>query len=363
MRYKGIMGRKGEVPWRSPRAAKRIAVLAVASLAGCVDKTDAEYRADVDVDIHDSIAADLADLVVAARALQAASPNRAWNAAHHADRIGAMRDAWKRTRVAYEHVEGAIKTTFPDVDWLLDMRYEESLRQLDHDGDRYLFDGRGTIGMHAIERILFAPEIRPEVTAFECNLDGYVPAAYPATDDEAIAFKTGLVQRLIDDADGLRKRWRTAELDVAAMYNGQIGLMLEQKEKLIRAVTAEEESRYSNVTLFDLRNNLDGAQKIYALFRAWVHSKEAGARSDSRMRSNFDVLATAYATTPSDALPQVPTGWSSDHPTEDDLATPFGAMWQTVGRSVDAEDDRSVVLAMNQIAALLGFAAGTSPAQ
>jgi len=358
MRYKRVMGRQGEARWRYAC----IATLATASLAGCVDKTDAEYRADIDADIHDSISAELADLVVAARALQAASPSRGWDPARHADHIIAMRAAWKRTRIAYEHVEGAIKTTFPDVDWLLDMRYEESLAQLGHAGDAGLFDGRGTIGMHAIERILFAPEIRSEVTAFERKLAGYVPAAYPATDDEAIAFKTGLVQRLIDDADRLRKRWPTAELDVAAMYRGQIGLMTEQKEKLILAVTAEEESRYSNVTLFDLRNNLDGAQKIYALFRAWVHSKAAGARSDSRMRTNFDALETAYATTPSDALPQVPAGWSLDHPTEDDLATPFGAMWQTVRRSVDAQDDHSVVFVMNQIGELLGFGAGTSPA-
>src|SRR5881628_2638432 len=85
------------------------------SLAGtsCTDKTDADYRADVIVSIRD------------------------------AEAITAMREAWKRARTAYEHVEGAVVSLFPGVDVALDARYEEMLAKLGPAGDPDPFDGRG----------------------------------------------------------------------------------------------------------------------------------------------------------------------------------------------------------------------------
>jgi iron uptake system component EfeO len=210
-----------------------------------------------------------------------------------------------------------------------------------------------------IERILFAPVTRREVIAYERALPGYKDAGYPSTDDEAIAFKTGLVQRLIDDGDSLRKQWRNAEIDLNAAYRGQVGMMIEQQDKVNLAVTGEEESRYANITLADLRNNLDGTQNIYALFRDWIHSKAAGGSSDSKIQARFDELATIYLT--GDALPEVPPGWAADHPTPENLATPFGVMWQTVHESVDPGNESSVVFELNQIASLLGLTASPEP--
>jgi hypothetical protein len=74
----------------------------------------------------------------------------------------------------------------------------------------------------------------------------------------------------------------------------------------------------------------------------------------------FSRLADAYSTPGSDALPAVPAGWSSDNPTADDLATPFGAVWQLVHESADPLNDSSVVHAMNEIAGLLGFPESSS---
>jgi iron uptake system component EfeO len=336
----------------------------VIASAGCArPMTDDDYRAEVDSAIHDSIAADLLDLVKAARSLQAASPSRVWDPVVHASAISEMRSAWKAARVAYEHVEGAIRVAFPDLDETLDARYEDSLAELAAQGvhgDRDLFDSRGVIGMHAIERILFAPDIRSEVVDFERTLTGYSPAAYPSSDSDAISFKTVLVQRLIDDAESLLTQWQDATIDVGAAYRGLVDLMIEQQEKVNLAVTNEDESRYSNVTLFDLRNNLDGTVKIYNLFRDWVRSKPAGDHSDIAVQIKFGKLVVLYSSTSGDSLPMVPSGWR-DGPSPDDLATPFGAMWQTVHESVDPASDSSVVSTMNRIATMLGFAEPSAP--
>jgi iron uptake system component EfeO len=328
--------------------------LSFGALAACSDKTDADHRADVVASMHDSISLDLADLVQAARDLQAAAPAHAWNETADAAAIAAMRNAWKRARVAYEHVEGATAPIFPDLDVAMDERYDGFLAALGPAGDQDLFDAKGVTGMHGIERILYAPLIRPEVIAFERTLPGYKAAAYPATDGEAMAFKTALVQKLVDDATSLHAQWQPAAIDLGAAYQGLVGLMNEQKEKVNLAATGEEESRYADLTLFDLRNNLDGTRKAYEAFRGWVQARH-GAGADAMLEARFAALAALYASIPGDALPPVPADWSSDKPTPADLATPFGALWQAVREAVDPDRDGSVVFEMNQIAVLLGF--------
>jgi iron uptake system component EfeO len=334
---------------------RRLMLAALSAWAACADKPDAEYRAEIVASMHESIGADLADLIQAARDLQAASPSHTWRPDADAGALTAMREAWKRTRIAYEHVEGAIVALFPGIDTTLDARYEVLLAPLGAAGDPDPFDARGVTGMHGIERILFAQTIRPEVIAFERTLPGYRPAAYPATNAEAISFKTVLVQLLIDKANSLRKQWQPAAIDIASAYRGLVGLMNEQEDKVSLGSTGAEESRYANLTLFDLRNNLDGTQHVYRLFREWVRSRAGGARLDATLQRKFDELATLYATTTSEALPPAPADWASDQPTTDNLATPYGTLWQIVHDSVDPNNDGSVVSEMNHIAALLGF--------
>jgi iron uptake system component EfeO len=335
-----------------------ILAAALAALAACSDrpKSDADYRAEVVAGMHDSIGADLADLVQAARDLQAAAPIHAWDPTGDSAALTAMRVAWMRTRIAYEHVEGATAPIFGDLDVSMDARYDDFLAQLGPAGDPDLFDATGATGMHAIERILYAQDIRPEVIAFESSLPGYKAAAYPATGDEATAFKTQLAQKLIDDATSLHDQWQPAAIDIGAAFQGLVGLMNEQKEKVNLAATGEEESRYANLTLFDLRNNLGGTQKVYALFRSWIQSRPTGGGdADAMIEARFAELASLYASLPGDALPVVPDGWSSDQPTPADLATLFGMLWQTVRQDVDPARAGSVVFEMNQVATMLGF--------
>lgn len=332
------------------------AAAALFAFAACGDdgKSDAEYKTDVVNAMHDSIATDLADIATYARQLQTAAPTHAWNAQTDAAAITAMKDAWKKTRVAYEHVEGATAPIFADFDFSMDARYDDYLSELGSGGDQNLFDGTGVTGMHGIERILYAPDIRAEVIDFEDDLPGYKAAAFPATDAEAMAFKTQLVQRLIDDADKLHDQWQPAAIDIGAAFQGLVGLMNEQKEKVNLAATGEEESRYANVTLFDLRNNLTGTKQVYELFGAWIEAKN-GSAANTAIETHLGELDALYNGTPGDSLPPVPADWSSDMPTTANLATPFGKMWDKVHQEVDPGNSDSIVSNMNTIAKLLGF--------
>ena len=318
-------------------------------------KTDAQYQAAVVSGMHDSIGTELQNLIDAATALQAAAPTHTWDATADADAINAMKTAWRNTRVAYEHVEGATAPIFPDLDVSMDERYDGFLTELNGKPDTDLFDDQGVTGMHAIERILYAPGIRQEVIDFESKLDGYEPAQFPQTDAEAVEFKTKLCQKLIDDAQSLHGQWQPAAIDVSLAFQGLVGLMNEQKEKVNLAATGEEESRYANVTLFDLRNNLDGTQNAYALFQSWITSKLDGTTVDSKIEGKFADLKALYDSNQGDDLPPVPADWSNDNPTTANLATPFGMLWGTVHADVDPATDGSVVFEMNAAATSVGL--------
>jgi iron uptake system component EfeO len=262
---------------------------------------------------------------------------------------------WKKARVAYEHVEGATAPIFPDLDVTMDERYDGYLSALGATGDQDLFDDQGVTGMHGIERILYARTTRQEVIDFEKTLPGYKAAAWPATDAEAMEFKTKIAAKLVTDAHTLHDQWAPTGADIGLAYQGLVGLMNEQKEKVNLAATGEEESRYANVTLFDLRNNLEGTSKIYAIFQPWIQSKATGAAADTAVTTKLASLQALYDQSTGDSLPDVPADWSNDNPTAQNLATPFGVLWNAVHEDVDPNTNGSVVFEMNDIANLLGF--------
>jgi iron uptake system component EfeO len=333
---------------------KLFALILLVAACGDDGKSDADYKADVITGMHTSIQVDLQTLITSAQAIQAAAPTgHGWDATNDAAAITAMKTAWAQARIAYEHVEGATAPIFPDEDISMDERYDGFLAGLGTTGDQDLFDDQGVTGMHAIERILFAPGIRTEVVEFESALPGYKAAAFPTNDTEANEFKTQLCQKLIDDAQKLHDEWTPTNIDIGAAFQGLIGLMNEQKEKVNLAATGEEESRYANNTLFDLRNNLDGTTQIYDLFQPWVQSK--GGDMDDNITLGFGKLNSLYSVTTDDALPLVPMQWSSDMPSSLDLMSDFGKLWAGVHEAVDATTDGSVVFEMNEVATELGF--------
>jgi iron uptake system component EfeO len=318
-------------------------------------KTDADYEASVARGMHDTLLADIDALHATALELAAAAPDHAWDADADADAITAMKDAWIAARTAYEQSEGALAPLFPQIDSAIDARYDDFLEALGPEGDQDLFDGQGVTGMHAIERILYQPTTPPEVIKTESMIQGYKAAAWPATDAEALEFKTGLVAQLATDVQTLKDQWAPSAIDLQGSFDGLTALMNEQREKVNKAATAEEESRYSQRTMADIRDNLTGTEKVYGLFRPWLATKSDGESVDDEVQAAFGDLATAYAAVDGDAFPPLPADWSSENPPADALTTPFGELYTAVQTAVDPNRPGSAVDGMNQAAKALGF--------
>lgn len=328
-------------------------------------KTDAEYKTDVTTSMTKNLGASLTDFRVAVAELQAAAPTpsgRGWDKAQDAAAIAAMKAAWTKARAAYELIEGAIAPIFPDLDASVDERYDGFLADLAGKGDANLFDDQGVIGMHGVERILFSDSQPQSVIDFEKTLPGYAPAAYPTTEQEALDFKNKLCAKLVADVTKMEQQWQPAQIDLGGAFQGLIGLMNEQKEKVNKASNGTEESRYAQTTMLDLRKNLEGTRKAYLFFQPWIVSKtnaadpkHSGPNVDKAIMDGFAKLDAVYGAYPGDAIPQPPATWSSANPTPADLQTPFGKLWTGVHDAVDSSKDGSIVDEMNDSATLLGF--------
>jgi iron uptake system component EfeO len=330
---------------------------------------DSEYTAAVVTGMRTSLITDLSNLVSYSQMLQSAAPtpaDRGWDATLDAAAITAMKTAWVGCREAYEHIEGATAPIFPDIDATIDSRYDDFLAALPQ-GDSYLFDDMGVTGMHAIERILYSNVEPARVVTYESTLTGYVAAAFPATATEAADFKNKLVAKQIADAQALHDNWEAAKTyDLGAAFQGLVSLMNEQQEKVDKASTNQEESRYSQTTMTDIRNNLVGTERVYALFQPWIQSKPAagpdgggsaanGTELDATIEAGFATAQALYDGIQGDAIPEPPDTWSSVNPTPTDQQTPFGMLYEGVHAAVDPNQPGSVVAQMNDAAVLLGF--------
>ncbi len=338
-----------------------LAALPLLVAAGCssspVEKADADYQKEIAEGMQASIAVEIDTWLASSTALCAAAPEpkgRGWDLKLDAEAITAMRAAWRKARTSYEHIEGAVAPLFPELDAATDARYDDFLSELGDAGDPNLFDEKGVTGMHAIERILYSDTIPTEVVAFEKPLLGYVAASFPTTEADAASFKAKLCAQLLTDITTLQEQWKPAKLDIGAAYQGLISLMNEQHEKVNKASTGQEESRYSRLTLADIHANLQGTETIYALFQPWIQSKDGGAAADKGITAGFKDLHTAYDATPGDTIPSPPATWSAS-PTAEDLATPFGKLFQAVSVAVDPMRKGSVVFEMNAAAGVVGL--------
>jgi iron uptake system component EfeO len=324
----------------------------VASLGAGACATSPEEQARVEVARF--VSSELGNLVDAVAALQAAAPMpRAdgWRVPEDAMAIDAMKAAWKRTRSAYERVEGAIAVLFSEIDSSFDNRYTVFLDENGADAD--LFDGENVTGNHAVERILWSAEISPAVIEFESQHAGYQPARFPMNAAEATGFRDGLVGRMRSDAETMRDQFATAlVLDDAAAFRGVIGSMAEQLEKVRLASTSQEESRYARYTLTDMRENLVGARATLAAFRAWIEA-EGGAQLVAQITSRLDAIRAAYDAIPGDGIPEVPEGFDPIVPSTEHLMTPYGQLYALLTEESDPEREGSAVALMNQAADLL----------
>ncbi len=343
---------------RAIRALTSAVVLSCAFGCGSSDAGSDDFQASVETGVHDTLLSDMADLIQAAQQIQADAPlpaDRGWDATLDADAIAKLKVDWAVARTAYEKMEGAVAPIFPNLDISLDDRYDDFLSLLGGNGDPDPFDGSGVTGMHAIERILYANVIPQQVVDFEDKLPGYQPAAFPATADQAAEFKNALCGKFVSDAMELENEWAPSHIDLGSAFKGLISLMNEQHEKVSKAATGEEESRYSQHTMDDIRDNLTGTKVVYELFQPWLRSKNGGEDIDLQIEAGFAALAQTYAMFPGDTIPEPPSTWSSFDPTAADLATPFGQLFSAVETSVAPNTPGSVVYEMNAAAVLLGL--------
>jgi iron uptake system component EfeO len=265
-----------------------------------------------------------------------------------------MKTSWTNAHVAYEGVQGALDILFGDVEASFDTTYTDFLGKNPADEDA--FDDKGFIGAHAIERILWADDQPQAVSVFESAFDHYVAARYPATADEAAEFKTKLVQRAIDDMNMKEMELAATTLDGAAAYHALVGPLFDQFDKVQIASSAEQESRYAQTTLADLRGNLAGERSTLVAFTPWL-SSAGGDALVTKLGVQFDAIEAQYDAmmdaTMKDALPPVPDMFDPNVPTTDQLATPFGQIYGLLQQQNDPDHDGSAVALMSQAADLL----------
>lgn len=320
-------------------------------LLACTNDNDklGDPEAESILAVKDYVNTELAGMETAAQALCAASPTTAsWGAAEAGD----ARTQWKEVRKAYERVEGAIAVLFPDLDASTDERYDGFLAE---GPDDYLFDDQGVIGVHGIERILWADSHPAEVVTFESGLPGYTPAAFPANQQESDDFRNSLCERLATDTETMHSSFAPLALDSAAAFRGVIGSMEEQLEKVNLASSGEDESRYAQHTLADMRANLEGGQQIYAAFGPWLESLEGGPAVHAEILAGFDRVEAGYAGLGGEGVPEVPPTWNPDDPTSEDLVTDYGQLWSLLMEESDPEVAGSMVERLSAAADLLGI--------
>lgn len=329
----------------------------IGSGGGCSKGDEEAQRARVEREMKHWLVEKIRDFRVAAEELQQAAPvsaGRGWSEQEDAAAIAKMKDAWARAREAYELVEGAVAPLFPESDTATDARYDDFLTTLGAAGDPKPFDAEGIVGVHAIERILWAKAVPAETVAFEQGLPGYRPAAFPATEAEARDFKDKLAAKLVSDIAELERQLSPLELDIAFAFRGLIDLTNEQLEKVDRASTGREESRYAQTTLRDLRANREGCLAAYKIFQPWLVSRGHSAL-DAQVLSGFERLKSSYEALPGVAIPRPPQGWSSLEPKPEHSATPFGKLFQVVSQETDDKRPGSLSSSLLSVADALSL--------
>jgi iron uptake system component EfeO len=324
---------------------------------GCGKSGDDAERARVESEMKRSLLSAVADFSRAASDLQRSAPvpkGRGWDKAADAHALLAMKEAWHRGRVAYELVEGALAPLFPESDTATDFRYDDFLGVLGHSGDPSPFDDQGVIGMHAIERILWSDAMPRDALEFESRLPGYRVATFPSSEAEARDFRDKLAGRLVKDVQKLESEIEPLELDVAFVFRGLMDLTAEQLEKVDRASTGREESRYALSTMRDLRANRDGCRHAYEIFRPWLSAKGHEAL-DRKVLAGFERLKSGYDRVSGDAIPRPPEGWSAIEPSAAHAETPFGRLFFLVRHETDEAEPGSLSEALMRVADVLGL--------
>jgi iron uptake system component EfeO len=332
---------------RTSRTALFFGLTLCAASACSNDDGGGDYVARSTLGVKNYVNGELEALTNAAADIQKAAPepdDDGWNDDKDKKAVNDMRAAWKKARTAYEHIEGSIAVLFMGLDVSTDERYDGFIEE---EADDNLFDDAGVVGVHAIERILWAGQAPERVVKFESALPGYKAAAFPSSKTEADEFKNKLSKRLVDDTAKMRDDFEATALRADTAFRGMIGSMQEQSEKTTKAASGEDESRYAQTTLDDMRANFAGAHAVYDEFKAWI---QATSDKSTTIEARFKTISDAYAKVQGPALPEVPATFDPEDPSEDDLKTPYGLLWKLLEGETDPDSADSLVSVMNTAA-------------
>lgn len=329
--------------------------VALSGFAACDNADDGndDFQTRATLDVQALVGAQLTTLVQASEEIQKAAPepdDDGWNDKDDAEAYKKMVAAWKKARTAYENVEGPIAVLFAGLDVSTDARYDAFIEENGPDED--LFDDENVTGMHAIERILFSGSTPDYVVKFEKALPGYKEAAFPKTKDEAEAFKNKLCKRLVTDTKKMKEDYADTALQVTTAFQGIIGSVQEQSEKTNLAATGEDESRYSQNTMADMRANLNGAREVYKAFKPWIEDTMGDAAGIER---GFKRLEDAYKSVDGDALPKAPDGFNPDEPSDEHIESPYGKLYTLLADETDLDNKDSLVTIINDAAIGMGI--------
>lgn len=342
--------------WQKALRLGATALLALA-VAGCGKGDEEAQQARVKREMKQWLTLNVRNFRLAAEDLQKAAPvatGRGWSKTDDAAALAAMKEAWGRARDAYELVEGAVAPLFPESDTATDARYDDFMLTLGASGDKQPFDAEGVVGVHAIERILWSDAIPSETLEFEQGLPGYAPARFPESEAEARDFREKLAAKLVSDIKQLEQELAPLELDMAFAFRGLIDLTAEQLEKVDRASTGREESRYAQSTMRDLRANREGCLQAYNIFRPWLLAR-GRSDLDERARAGFERLKATYDAVPGIAIPRPPQEWSSLQPKAEHASTPFGQLFKVVSHETDEKQQTSLAATLMSVADALGL--------
>lgn len=340
------------------RSGAMLLAVALCGFAACDNADDepaeaGDFETQATLSVKAVVDAQLAKLVKASEDLQKAAPepdDDGWNEKDDAEAHKKMVAAWKQARTAYENVEGPIAVLFDGLDVSTDARYDAFIEE--NGPDENLFDDENVIGMHAIERILWSGSTPNYVVKFEKALDGYKEAAFPKTKEEADDFKNKLCKRLVDDTKMMQENYASIALEVGTAFQGIVGSVQEQSEKTNLAATGEDESRYAQNTMADMRANLNGAREVYKAFKPWIEDTKGDVEG---IEAGFKRLEDAYKGVEGDALPKAPDGFNPDEPKDEHVESPYGKLWKLLIDETDLENEESLVKLINDAAIGMGI--------
>ena len=137
-----------------------------------------------------------------------------------------------------------------------------------------------------------------------------------------------------DHAEG---EWQPAVIDIGVAFQGLVSLMNEQKEKVNNAATGQEESRYAQMTLFDLPRTTSPAPAPSTASSSPGSSPRRAPPPRRTARPptpgsypGFQTLHALYDSDPGDASPTPAEGLELGDAFHGGSGDPLGVLWSSV---------------------------------